>query len=194
MADNDYAVGLLIEKVSHSRYAKDTVVFVIEDDAQDGPDHIDAHRSVALVAGAFVKQGALVSTPHNTVDMVRTIEELLELKPMGLTDGLAQPMSDVFEFTPASEHWSYEALVPAVLRTTALPLPAPIAATASTAPAGTSQAFARARQTPQYWQAVMHGQNFDVEDALDTDRFNRALWHGLMGQMDYPTPIRRAPR
>ena len=65
--------------------------------------------------------------------------------------------------------------------------------TTSSAP-GTNQAFARARQTPQYWQAVMQGQNFAVEDALDTERFNRALWHGLMGHIDYPTPIRVALR
>src|SRR5579862_7371620 len=61
MADNDYALGLLVEKVAHSRYKDDTLIFVVEDDAQDGPDHVDAHRTVALVAGPYVRQGAVVS-------------------------------------------------------------------------------------------------------------------------------------
>ena len=62
VADNDYAVGLLIEKIADSVYANNTLIFVIEDDAQDGGDHMDSHRSIAFVAGAYVKQHALVST------------------------------------------------------------------------------------------------------------------------------------
>ena len=63
VADNDYAVGLLVQKIASSQYANNTLIFVLEDDAQDGGDHVDSHRSVAFVAGAFVKQGALISTP-----------------------------------------------------------------------------------------------------------------------------------
>jgi DNA-binding beta-propeller fold protein YncE len=99
MADNDYAVGLLVEKVSKSRYKDNTLIFIIEDDAQNGGDHVDAHRSIAYVVGPYVKQGAVVSTPYNTVSMLRTIEDVLGLEPMGLTDGLASPMADVFEDT-----------------------------------------------------------------------------------------------
>jgi hypothetical protein len=61
-ADNDYAVGLLVQKISTSIYANNTLIFVIEDDAQDGADHVDSHRTIAFVAGAYVKQGAVVST------------------------------------------------------------------------------------------------------------------------------------
>src|SRR4029077_8463221 len=82
IADNDYATGLLIEKVAHSRYAKDTLIFVIEDDAQDGPDHVDAHRSVAFIAGPYVKQHAVVSDRYTTVSMIRTMEEILGLQPL----------------------------------------------------------------------------------------------------------------
>ena len=78
-ADNDYAVGLLVQKIANSMYANNTLIFVIEDDAQDGGDHVDSHRSIAFVAGAYVKQGALVSTQYNTIDFVRTIEEVLGL-------------------------------------------------------------------------------------------------------------------
>ncbi len=96
MADNDYAIGLIVAKVAASPFAKDTVIFTIEDDAQNGPDHMDAHRTVGLIAGAYVKQGALVSRRYTTVNMLRTIEELLGMKPMGLNDAAAAPMADAF--------------------------------------------------------------------------------------------------
>ncbi len=63
MADNDYAIGLLVEAVAHSRFASDTLIVITEDDAQDGGDHVDAHRSIALFAGPYVKQDAVVSAP-----------------------------------------------------------------------------------------------------------------------------------
>ena len=94
LADNDYAVGLLVEKIAKSPFAKDTLIFVVEDDAQDGPDHVDAHRSIAFVAGPYVKHGAVVSRRYTTVNMVRTIEAVLGLAPMGLNDALAAPMAD----------------------------------------------------------------------------------------------------
>ncbi|MGH9730658.1 MAG: bifunctional YncE family protein/alkaline phosphatase family protein, partial [Candidatus Acidiferrales bacterium] len=85
MGDNDYAVGKLIEQVAKSRFADSTVIFIVEDDAQNGPDHVDAHRSVALIAGAYVKQGAVVSTHYTTVNLLRTMEDILGMGPMGLT-------------------------------------------------------------------------------------------------------------
>ena len=93
------------EKVAHSPLAKDTLIFVIEDDAQDGPDHVDAHRSIAFVAGPYVKHGAVVSTRYTTVNMVRTIEAVLGLAPMGLNDALAAPMAEVFD--PRQADWSF---------------------------------------------------------------------------------------
>ncbi|MFX8953726.1 hypothetical protein ABTN07_20150, partial [Acinetobacter baumannii] len=87
--DNDYAVGRVVERIAGSRFRDSTVIFVIEDDAQNGADHVDARRSVALVAGAYVRQQALVSTHFTTVSMVRTIGALLGLPPLGLNDALA---------------------------------------------------------------------------------------------------------
>ena len=92
VADNDYAVGLVIDKVAHSPYANSTLTFVVEDDAQDGPDHIDAHRSIALVAGPYVKQGQLVSERYSTVSLIRTIEEILGLPAQNLHDAGVRPM------------------------------------------------------------------------------------------------------
>jgi hypothetical protein len=91
VADNDYAVGKLIQKISQSIYANNTLMFIAEDDAQDGGDHYDSHRTVALVAGAYVKQGALIHTPYNTIHFVRTMEEVLGLSPMNLNDAQPRP-------------------------------------------------------------------------------------------------------
>lgn len=175
LADNDYAVGLLVEKVARSRFAKDTLIFIVEDDAQDGPDHVDAHRSAAYVVGPYVKQATVISARHETVGLVRTIEAVLGLSPMGLNDALAEPMSDVFDMRQAD--WRFEAQVPAVLRTTTLPLPpAPLAAATATCPTRSSA----------YWTRAMAGQDFTREDHLDTAAYNQALWKGLKGQAPYP--------
>jgi DNA-binding beta-propeller fold protein YncE len=176
LADNDYAVGLLIEKVAHGPFAQDTLIFVVEDDAQDGPDHVDAHRSIAFVAGPYVKRGAVVSHRYTTVDLVRTIEAVLGLEPLGLNDALAEPMAAVFDTGHAD--WTYDAIVPGVLRQTALPLP----------PAGSVQtSCAVPTRSSAYWAAAMKGQDFSVEDHLDTARFNAALWRGMKGAAPYPT-------
>ncbi len=96
VAENDYAVGRLVEEVSNSPYWRDTAIFVVEDDAQNGPDHVDAHRSPALVISAYNRKGALVHDFHNTVSLIRTIEILLGIKPMNLLDATATPI-DVFQ-------------------------------------------------------------------------------------------------
>jgi len=185
MADNDYALGQLVQKVAGSPYRDDTLVFVVEDDAQDGPDHVSAHRSVAFVLGPYVKQGAVVSAPYNTVSMVKTIEEVLGLEPLGLNDALAAPMSEVFDPSLSPSMFAYVAKVPAVLRSTSLPVPAATASNSLARP--TSIAMLKYRHHgAAYWEAVMRGQNFDREDALDTSRFNRALWRGMMGSRPYP--------
>jgi YVTN family beta-propeller protein len=171
IADNDYAVGLLVEKVAHSRYAKDTLIFVIEDDAQNGPDHVDAHRSIAFIAGPYVKQRALVSRRYNTVTLLRTIEESLGLKPLGLNDALQPPMAEVFSTRQAA--WTYKARVPAILRTTKLPLPVPAPKEKAAAPGGGHDSV--------YWAEKTRGFDFSAEDKLDSERFNLVLWNGLKG-------------
>jgi DNA-binding beta-propeller fold protein YncE len=177
LADNDYAVGLLVEKVSKSPFAKDTLIFVIEDDAQDGPDHVDAHRSTAYVVGPYVRRQAVVSKRYTTVNMLRTIEAVLGLQPMGLNDALAAPMAEVFD--PAQVDWNFTAQVPAVLRTTRLPLP-PQAAAEAACPI-------HPPRSADYWAAAMAGQDFSDEDRLDTPRYNHALWRGLRGDTPYPS-------
>ena len=91
VADNDYAVGQVAQKVAESPYAGDTLIFAVEDDAQDGPDHMDAHRSVAFVIGPYVKQGTVVSKAFTTVSLLRTIKDVLGIDSMNFNDGLAEP-------------------------------------------------------------------------------------------------------
>ncbi len=174
VADNDYAVGLLIQKIANSVYANNTLIFVIEDDAQDGGDHVDSHRSIAFVAGAYVKQGALVSTQYNTIDFVRTIEEVLGLPPMNLNDALARPMADIFNTTPSP--WSFTAAPSAVLYATSLPLP----------PKPVGMIVPKSPHNAKYWARVTKGLNFQDEDRVDPADFNRLLWKGLMGNKPYP--------
>jgi YVTN family beta-propeller protein len=174
VADNDYAVGLLIQKIASSPYANDTLIFVIEDDAQDGGDHVDSHRSTAFVVGAYVKQGALVSTQYNTLDFLRTIEEVLGIPPMNLNDALARPMTDIFSTAPLA--WSFTATPSTLLYATRLPLPAKSAGVI--VPMSTHNA--------KYWARVTKGMNFKDEDQVDPLDFNHILWKGLMGNRPYP--------
>ena len=185
-ADNDYAIGKLIEDVSLSPFANSTVIFIVEDDAQNGPDHVDAHRSPTLIAGAYVKQGAVVPTHYDTVNTLRTIEELLGMKPMGINDAVAEPMADVF--TTEYKPWTYTAIVPEILRSTQLPV-GNAAASGSATQGGTSaSAYAKPRHDAAYWAEKTRGMDFSVEDHVDPAKFNRIVWYGLVGDaVPYPT-------
>jgi DNA-binding beta-propeller fold protein YncE len=176
VADNDYAVGLLIEKISKSKYKNNTLIFIVEDDAQDGADHVDSHRTVALVAGAYVKQGAVVSTQYNTIDFIRTMEEVLGIPPMNLNDALARPMADIFNKTPSA--WSFTAVPSPYLYGTDLAseLPAKLA----------SMVVPKSTHNAKYWARVTKGMDFSSEDKMDFARYNRILWAGLMGNKPYP--------
>lgn len=99
VADNDWAVGLFIEHLSKSPIWEQSVVFIVEDDAQNGPDHVDAHRTTAYVAGGYVKRGYIDHTPYSTSSMVRTIELILGMAPMSQYDAAATPMWRSFSKT-----------------------------------------------------------------------------------------------
>jgi DNA-binding beta-propeller fold protein YncE len=96
VASNDYAVGRLVDALSKSRYWNDTVVFVVEDDAQNGPDHVSDQRTVALVVGGLVRRGAIDHTHYTQCSILRTIELLLGLPPMSQFDAGATPMTGLF--------------------------------------------------------------------------------------------------
>lgn len=174
-ADNDYAVGLLVQKIAASNvYKENTLIFVIEDDSQDGGDHVDSHRSVAFIVGPYVKQHAVVSSAYNTVDFVRTIEEVLGLSPLNLNDAVAVPMADVFDLN--QKIWSYTATPSTLLRSTQLPLQSTLFHGPDLKPT----------HDAQYWAEATKGMDFSVEDHFDFDQYNRILWKGLKGDQPYP--------
>jgi YVTN family beta-propeller protein len=170
VADNDYALGLLIEAVSNSPYWKDTAIVVVEDDAQDGPDHVDAHRSVALLISAYNRPGALIHEFHNTVSLIRTIELLLGIEPMNQLDATATPIN-IFRAEPDLR--PYKALLPTVALDNLLTPPPRDAATA-------------------YWMRRTEEQDMAHADMADPEILNRIIWFSVKGNTPMPE-ISRLP-
>jgi YVTN family beta-propeller protein len=165
VADNDLAVGLFIEHLAKSPIWNETAVFILEDDAQNGADHVDAHRSTAYVAGGFVKRGFVDHTLYTTTSMLRTMELILGLTPMTQYDAAATPMWRCFADTPAP--FSFKAMVPAVN-------------------------LADKSVAVNQWQQLSELFDFAKEDSNNDLEFNRVLWHGLKGNVPFPGPRRAA--
>jgi hypothetical protein len=111
LADNDLAVGQIVEGISHSRFWKSTLILIVEDDAQDGLDHVDGHRTVALAVSPYIKRNSIDDTFYSQVSMVETIELILGAPPMSIFDLIANDMRSSFQATP--DLTPYEAIVPA---------------------------------------------------------------------------------
>jgi hypothetical protein len=172
-ADDDYAVGALVGDVARSRYRGDTLIFIIEDDAQDGPDHVDAHRSTAYVVGPYVRQGTVVSTPYTTVSMVRTIEDVLGIGHLSVFDAHQRPMTEVFDLSKF--RWDFAAAPSAFLNATTLPLPV---RHADVYPSSTHPAA--------WWAERTAGYDFSREDRVPAVAFNQLMWSGLRRDAAYP--------
>jgi YVTN family beta-propeller protein len=158
MADNDLALGRLIEALSKSPFWKNTVVFVLEDDAQSGPDHVDSHRSPLLVISPY-NRGNVIHRFANTSDVVATIEDILGLGRMSQFDHYGRPLREIWETTPDLS--PYSALTPAV-------------SLKEVNPKKGAMAEASKKLT------------LNVEDASDDDVFNRILWTTIKGDKPYP--------
>ncbi len=178
-ADNDLAVGRLVEAVANSPYANNTVIIVTEDDSQDGPDHVDSHRAPIYVVGAYVKKHAVVSTRYNQVSVFRTIEDILGAPHINLNDNYQGPMGDVFD-TQANGAWRYNAVASTILKTTSLAL-ADIGVQYAEGP----DIFPR--HDAAYWGKATRGFDFSGEDRVPFDLMNQVLWEGTMDGKPYPT-------
>ncbi|WP_375502619.1 beta-propeller fold lactonase family protein [uncultured Nostoc sp.] len=182
MADNDYAIGKLVEKISHLPEWKETAIFIIEDDSQNGPDHVDSHRSLAYVISPYTKRGALISTNYNTISILRTMEDLLNIKYLAITDANAEPMSDAFTREPNFE--PYTAIVPGNLCATPVD---PKLVPACQDPNVENTAAMPILNDAKWWAAMTKGFNFIGEDNLDAEEFNEILWAGIKGgNIPYP--------
>ncbi|MDE2493593.1 MAG: beta-propeller fold lactonase family protein [Alphaproteobacteria bacterium] len=173
VADNDYAVGRLIEAVAHSPYAKSTLIFVIEDDAQDGPDHVDAHRSVCFIAGPYVKHHAVVSERYSTVNVLTTIEDILGIGHLSIYDAYQRPMTAAFDL--GQKQWTFEAAEPA-----------PFAASFTGKEHAANPAAFHFAQTPAYWAKATAGMHWDKEDENPAPLIERIYWQGLKPGVPYP--------
>ncbi|MCI1720420.1 MAG: bifunctional YncE family protein/alkaline phosphatase family protein [Bacteroidales bacterium] len=164
-ADNDLAVGMIIDHLSHSPIWKESVVFIVEDDAQNGADHVDAHRSPCYIAGGFVKRGFVDHTPYTTTSVLRTMELILGLPPMTQYDASARSMWRCF--SPTADTTAFHFL-----------------------PANINLDDRNVKKDK--WQAMCEKYNFNKEDAVPDVEFNQMLWHAIKGDgTPYPA-IRRS--
>ena len=161
-ADNDYALGLIVDAVSRSKFWKSTAIFVLEDDAQNGPDHIDSHRSPAFVISPYTHTGSIDSTMYNTTSMLRTMELILGLRPMTQFDAAARPMFNAF--TAEANAANYGAESPRISLEERNPAASPSAA--------------RSREL-----------DFSDADRADDDELNDILWRAIR-HSEPPPPVR----
>jgi YVTN family beta-propeller protein len=182
MADNDFAIGQVVDFISHSPYWQNTAIFILEDDAQSGGDHVDSHRSLGYVISPYSKRGVTISTNYNTVNVLRTIEDLLGIDHLNQSDADAAPMANVFTRIP--NFAPYSAIIPGSLCS------APVDPNLVPACKNTG-----ARITPKlgelhaaaWWAQRLQGFDFHDADRADAQAFNRILWEGIMGNVSYPT-------
>lgn len=175
-ADTDIALGLMVQAVAESRYAKDTLFIITEDDCQDGPDHVDSHRTTTYVVGPYVKKRAVVSTRYGQVNALRTIEDILGTEHMNLNTAYQQPMADVFNIK-SSPTWTFKAVASTALLGTTLNL-------GSTTLAKGPVVVPKHDAT--YWAKVTEKFNFSEADQVPVALFNKVLWEGLKGDKPYP--------
>jgi YVTN family beta-propeller protein len=161
IADNDYAVGLIVDAISHSKFWKSTLILIVEDDAQAGPDHVDGHRTVALAVSPYIRRGAIDSTFYSQTSMVKTIELILGLRNMSLFDLIANDMRNSFQSTPNLT--PYTAVAPAYPLDKVNP---PLQAL-----------HGQARSDAE---ASLH-MNFRVPDVAPTNLVNHILWREVKG-------------
>ena len=165
VAGNDAALGRVIDAITHSKFWPQTAIFVVEDDAQNGSDHVDAHRTVAFVISPYTKRHFVDSTLYSTSGMLRTMELILGLQPMSQFDAAATPMFNSFQSKPDLSGY---AAVPAMINLDEK--------NASTA-----------------WGAEIKGLDFAEEDAVDDLLLNEMIWRSVRGaHSPMPAPVRAA--
>ncbi len=166
VADNDLALGQVVEAVTKSIFASNTVIFVIEDDPQSGYDHVDAHRSICLVISPYTKRREVISTFYNQSGVLHTMQRILGLPPMNQMDAMSPLMFDCFTNVP--NYTPY----------TALPNNIPLTEGVS----GTGSLTRKQR----YYAKKVEKMDFSKPDRINDDVFNRYIWHSIKGDAPYP--------
>ncbi len=163
VADNDCALGMIVEGISKSPFWPKSAIFVVEDDAQNGPDHVDSHRSVAFVASPYAKRGIVDGTMYNTTSVLRTMELILGLRPMTHFDAGSRPMFAAFQ--AKADLRPYRAEPPRISLTDRNP--------------GSSATASRSLEL-----------DLSEADRIDDDELNDILWLALRGGSNPPAPVR----
>jgi YVTN family beta-propeller protein len=169
VADNDLALGRVVEAISNSPYWKDSVIFVIEDDAQNGVDHVDGHRTIGYVISPYTKRGVVDSRYYTQIDMIRAMEQILGLPPMNQMDMAVEPtsMRQVFTHAPDFSPFRY------------LPNQVPLNEL--------NPSLAGLTGVQREWAVASNAMNFSRPDIAGEDALNRAIWYATKG-FDVPYP------
>jgi YVTN family beta-propeller protein len=179
VASNDHAIGEIVDAVSHSPYWASTAIFIVEDDSQNGPDHVDSHRSPGIIISPYTQANSLVHTFYSTPNMDRTMEDLLGMDHLGFNDANAGSMDDVFSKQPNLK--PYDVLIPGVL------CKPPVDPTLVP---DCQNPVMRSRITPtvtplhdgQWWIKATKNLSFRHPDEIDSNFYNRLLWKGIKGE------------
>jgi YVTN family beta-propeller protein len=182
LADHDYAIGQLVDAVTHSPYWSSTAIVMIEDDPQDGQDHVDAHRSIAHIISPYTKSHFVDHSTYMTVDVLRTIEDLLGIQHLGIQDANALAMSDVFTTEPDLQ--SYSAIIPGSL--CAAPVHSDLVPACSSPFARKSRRLPT-RHNAAWWSQATVGLDFTKPDHVPPILYNQILEYGIMGSGTLPT-------
>ncbi|MBC7922621.1 MAG: hypothetical protein H7Z75_16185, partial [Ferruginibacter sp.] len=175
VADNDLALGRIVEAVSKSRFWKETAIFVVEDDPQNGLDHVDGRRTVALCISPYTRRRSLVSTHYNQNSILRTIELILGLPPMSQFDLVASPMVDCFTDVPD--------FTPYVVLPNQIPLDE------------MNPKLSSISGKQLYYAKKSMALQLDYNDLADEDLLNRILWHSVKGyNAPYPAVVKNDNR
>ena len=162
VADNDYALGQIVDTISHSSVWDSSLILVMEDDSQDGADHVDAHRIPAFAISPFAKRGAVVHTRYDFPSLIKTLELPIGMHPLTLWDTLATPLYDAFDATPANTE-PYTATAPSIDLTTKNP------------------------NTPAN-RALSRRYDLIHTDRVPQRELDRQLWHAVHGRNSTPPP------
>ncbi len=166
VADNDLALGKFVEAISHSKFWPQTAIFVVEDDAQNGPDHVDAHRSIAFAISPYVTRHAHDRTMYSTCSMLHTMELILGLEPMTQFDAAAAPLYGSFQSKPTLRPYN------------ALPVP---------------DILSETNRPSAFGQSSSDEMDFTKEDAADDLKLNEVIWRSIKGSTNpMPRPVRAA--
>lgn len=168
VADNDLAVGRIVETVSHSRFWDSTVIFITEDDSQSGWDHISSYRTTGQVISAYSQTGKTIHTSYNQTSMVRTMEQILGIPPLNIIDATALPMFDCFDNKKHDYQYSHLA--------NNIPLNE------------MNKPLAALRGKAKYYAKLSAQKAFKELDGGDDDLMNRILWFDAKGNQKYPAP------